>query len=117
MAYFRYTTTLRVHKHEKAKQSMKDTADRLEELLNPIWSEKLSLPWNQTALILQKAFHQEVVWHTVITLVLKSSETDDQLHTYPPPGLAPKHSGIFHCCLHELDRRQRQTALRFLPVG
>lgn len=116
MAYFGYTS-LPVHKHQEAKQFMNDIAARLEELLNPIWSEKLPLPWNQTALIFQKAFHQEGIWHAVITCVLKSSETDDQLHTYPPPGLAPKHSGIFHCRLHELDRRQRQTTSRFLPVG
>lgn len=86
---------------------MNDTAARLEELLNPIWSEELPLPWNQTALIFQKAFHQEGIQHAVITYALKSSETDDQLHTYPPPGLAPKHSSIFHCCLHELEDKSK----------
>lgn len=64
-------TTLGVHKHH-AEQPMKDIAARLEELLNHIWSEKQPLPWNQkTALIFQKAFHQEGVWHTVITYALK----------------------------------------------
>lgn len=48
MPYFMFTKTMWVHKHQKAKQSMKETATRLEELLNPIWSQKLSLPWNET---------------------------------------------------------------------
>lgn len=57
----------------------------------------------QRTLIFQKAFHQEGVRYTVITHTLQSVETDDQLHTYPPPGLAPKYSGISPCRLHECD--------------